>query len=85
MTSPPGLLVEKPRISSIDLICYLRLFEPDCLNTLKLVNTGLKDEHIKDLVEWVGVMKVERLVLTCNRLTDACLPMFTGKALPYLK
>jgi hypothetical protein len=37
-------------VSSIDLLCYLGLFEAECLNTLKLVNTGLKDEHIKDLV-----------------------------------
>ena len=72
-------------VSSIDLMCYLGLFEAECLNTLKLVNTDLKDEHIRDLVEWIGAMRVERLVLTCNRLTDNCLPMFTGRALPYLK
>jgi len=72
-------------VASIDLLCYLSLFEGECLNTLKLVNLGLKDDHVKEIVEWIGVMKVERLVLTCNRLTDNCLPLFTGRALPYLK
>lgn len=40
------------------------------MTTIKLINVGLRDEHLKQLLEWMGNKKVESLVLTGNKLTD---------------
>ena len=37
------------------------------------------------LLEWLSGKKVEKLVLSCNKLTDNSLELLMKKALPYLK
>lgn len=66
-------------------MCYLNLFEANELSTFKLINVGLKDAHISQLLAWVNHKKVQCLVLTCNRLTDDCLSLFLSRSLPHLK
>jgi hypothetical protein len=72
-------------INSIDLGCYLSLLDADYLHTLKLVNVGLSDDHLATLVDWIWNKKVERLVLTGNKLTDGCLQLFLNKSLPNMR
>lgn len=72
-------------IGSIDLMAYFSLFDAENLNTIKLINVGLRDSRLKLLLEWINNKKVESLVLTGNKLTDCCLTMFLRRSLPFLK
>ena len=72
-------------VGELDLQCYLSLLEGESASTLKLINVGLKDEHINTILDWIWNKKVECLVLTCNRLTDNCLQMFQNRSLPNLR
>lgn len=73
------------RISTMDLLCYLNLFDFDHIQTIKLVNVGLTDQQLPILVEYIWSKTVETLVLTGNKLTESSLEMFLNKSLPYLK
>lgn len=73
------------KISSIDLSCYLNLFESENMQTIKFVNVELNNTHLAIILDNIWNKKVERLVLSCNRLTDGCLALFLSKSLPYLK
>lgn len=73
------------KITTMDFLCYLNLFDSENLGTIKLVNVGLTDQQVQFLLEFMGHKKVERLVLTGNKLTDQVIPMFLGRSLPHLK
>ena len=53
--------------------------------TLKLLNVGLRDDHVPALLEWLSGKKVERLVLSCNKLTDVSIELMMKKSLPFLR
>lgn len=72
-------------VGTLDLGCYLSLLDGEAVATLKLISMGLSNEHLGPVLEWVGRKRVERLVLTCNRLSDECLIVLLGRALPDLK
>jgi len=55
------------------------------VTTLKLINMNLLNEHLALILEWTGRKKVERLVLTCNRLTDQSIVLLLRIALPDLR
>lgn len=57
------------KISSIDLLCYLKMFNFDQICIVKLINAGLTDEQIPILVNFIWNKPVESLVLTGNKLT----------------
>ncbi len=61
------------------------MFEEENLNTIKLINVGLNDDHLAVLIDFIWGRRVERLVLSGNRLTDSSLVMFLGKSFPFLK
>jgi hypothetical protein len=50
-----------------------------------LVNVGLNNPQLGLLLDYIWNKKVERLVLSGNRLTDGCLPLFLARSLPFLK
>jgi hypothetical protein len=57
------------KITNMDLLCYLNLFEMDSVSTIKLINVGLNDQQLISLVDSISARNVERLVLTGNMLT----------------
>ena len=57
------------KMTSIDLQCFLNLFDFNHINVIKLVKVGLTDEQLHILVEHIQHYKVEILVLTGNNLS----------------
>lgn len=37
-------------VGTIDLMAYLNLFDTENLTTIKLINVGLRDHHLKPLL-----------------------------------
>jgi hypothetical protein len=72
-------------ISTMDLLCYLSLFDFDQINTIKLIKVSLSDDLLHTLVDAIKTKTVERLVVSCNKLTENSLPVFLNRSLPYLK
>jgi len=69
----------------MDLLCYLNLFDFDQINTVKLIKVNLTDELLHTLVDAIKSKAVERLVVSCNKLTENSLPIFLNRSFPYLK
>lgn len=69
----------------MDLTCFLNLFDFDQINTIKLIKVGLTDQQLHVLVETIKRKPVERLVLSCNRLTENSLGIFLNRSFTYLK
>lgn len=66
-------------------MCYLSLFDFEQLATIKLVNVSLTDHQLPLLLEFISNKKVETLVLTGNKLTEASLSLFMNRQLSHLK
>lgn len=45
-------------LDSVDLPCYLSLLSSEHLNTLKLINVGLRDEQLGQVIDWMGGKRV---------------------------
>jgi hypothetical protein len=69
----------------MDLLCYLNLFDFDQINTIKLIKVNLTDDLLQSLVDAIRNKAVERIVVSCNKLTENSLPIFLNRSLPYLK
>lgn len=72
-------------ISTMDFNCYLSLFDLDMANTIKLINVGLTDQQLHILLDAIWNKKVERIVLSGNKLTENCISLFMNRSLPNLK
>ena len=73
------------KLTSIDLLGYLQLFDIEGVTSLKLVNTGLTDQQLTTLLDFITEKGIERLVLTGNKLTDHSITTILSKKLPHLK
>ena len=73
------------KVTSMDLLGWLHLLDFDSITTIKLVNSGLSDAQLATLLDFISDKKVERLVLTGNKLSDSSVAMFLSRSLPHLR
>ena len=73
------------KISNIDLTNLLTMFNFEGINIVKLVSVGLVDDQVNVLLNFICNKPIDSLVLTGNKLTEGCLPMFLNGKLNYLK